>query len=107
MFASSRCSPQVASGDASGTGVPSFDLSSRKEAPPSVEQRPLNAEVDSIQGVETFGYSRCSSWMPAAMSVPGANGFDGTIESKSIGALALSEAGLVHTTCWPAFFVRP
>src|SRR3954447_4705439 len=105
-LASTRCRPQAAFGEPFGTGVPSFDVIFRNDAPPSVEHSPLNAAFASIHGVDTCGSGNWSNWMPAAISVPGANGFDGIMLSRSI-TPPCSAAGLVQSTWRPALVVRP
>jgi hypothetical protein len=66
--------------------------------PPAPEQRAENASGTEFHTVVDVGCGRPSIAMPAAISVPGANGIEGKIESTSPW-LRLSRAGLVHSTC--------
>ena len=96
MLASTRCRPHSGVGEALGTGVPGAEATRSTWAPPSREQAPVNAPSLCTNVVEAAGHVRPSTEMPAAISVPGANGAAGTTEASGTERSLPSAAGLVQ-----------
>src|SRR5262249_12580768 len=102
MLASRRCSPQVASGTACGTGPPPRGVTSSTFAPPALEHSARAARGNAIHGVDArTGGGAPTARVAAPMVVLGANGSDGAIAVTSA-VPPPSAAGFVHSTSRPA-----
>src|SRR5436190_1656722 len=96
MFASTRCRPHSGVGDGLGAGVPGADATRSTWAPPAREQRPVNAPWLSMNVVGAVGHCSPRIEIPAAISVPGANGAAGTTDVSGTRWLPPRFAGLVQ-----------
>src|SRR3954452_4351410 len=101
MFASTRCSPQVASGVGWRCGAPGRSVSWSTLAPSAEEHAPVYAWSYSTHGVFCVGVGKPTSGTTAPSVECGANGFVGWIDWSALAP------GYAQSTWSPGTVVRP